>query len=367
MSQTTKSNQNRQQTQQQQAPAESNLPVINPPRLPWHPGIKQQYGIDQGQWRSLVSAIYPNAETTESVILALSYCKSRNLDVMKRPVHIVAIWSTAENRMIESVWPGIGELRTTAHRTGSYAGKDETLFGDDIDVEVGSLSMTFPEWAQVTVYRIVQGQRVPFTGPKVYWLETYANKKRGDATPNQMWADRPRGQIEKCAEAAALRAAFPEEIGYCGEELERASKAVVPAAPQAPPKQTLDGLSDAYGSGNPPPKPQPQHQQQTQSQEPEQQQQQSQGESTSEPQAGQQQQSVTQPTGDAGKLDPQHPLKGLEQMIQVAGSSIVDINKARAIYTGDGSDDEFHAMANRLCDEAIAAVKSKRGERSNGS
>jgi len=37
--------------------------------------------------------------------------------------------------------------------------------------------------------------------------------KRDDYTPNAMWAKRTWGQIEKCAEAAALRAAFPEEIG----------------------------------------------------------------------------------------------------------------------------------------------------------
>ena len=36
-----------------------------------------------------------------------------------------------------------------------------------------------------------------------------------------MWLKRPRGQIEKCAEAAALRSAYPEEIGneYVPEEM----------------------------------------------------------------------------------------------------------------------------------------------------
>lgn len=40
--------------------------------------------------------------------------------------------------------------------------------------------------------------------------------------PNTMWAKRPRGQIAKCAEAQALRKAFPEAIGSLptAEEME---------------------------------------------------------------------------------------------------------------------------------------------------
>ncbi len=37
--------------------------------------------------------------------------------------------------------------------------------------------------------------------------------KKKDGSPNKMWKQRPYGQIGKCAEAAALRRAFPEEIG----------------------------------------------------------------------------------------------------------------------------------------------------------
>ena len=40
--------------------------------------------------------------------------------------------------------------------------------------------------------------------------------------PNHVWERRPDGQLEKCAEAAALRRAFPEELGneYTAEEME---------------------------------------------------------------------------------------------------------------------------------------------------
>lgn len=198
------------------------LPAIREPRLPYHPAVEQRFGIDVSSWRALVESIFPGATTVESVILALSYCKARKLDVFKRVVHIVPIWSKEKGCMVDTIWPGIGELRTTAFRTGEYAGRGETEFGPDVSKKLGSVEMTFPEWARVSVFRMVKGVRVEFAGARVYWEETYATVKRNDDTPNDMWQTRPRGQIDKCAEAAALRAGFPEEIGcdYIPEEVQ---------------------------------------------------------------------------------------------------------------------------------------------------
>ena len=38
--------------------------------------------------------------------------------------------------------------------------------------------------------------------------------------PTDMWVKRPHGQLLKCAKAASLRAAFPEEADYTAEEME---------------------------------------------------------------------------------------------------------------------------------------------------
>ena len=169
-------------------------------------------------WKVIKETIYPGA-TDESALMVFDYCKVRNLDVLKHPVHIVPIYDSKKKTMVDTVWQGISELRTTAMRTGEYAGCDETIYGRDITQKVGNIEITFPEWAQVTVYRMVAGQRVPFHGGKVRWLETVSTTKEGN--PNSMWKQRPYGQLEKCAEAAALRKAFPEELGneYCAEEM----------------------------------------------------------------------------------------------------------------------------------------------------
>lgn len=192
------------------------------PRLPYHPALEERFQIDRGQWKVLVEATFPSAETVDAVVMALSYCKARNLDVFKKPVHIVPVYDSKRRQMVETVWPGIAEIRTTAMRTQQYAGCDAIEWGPEITRDLDGVSMTFPEWGRLTVYRLLAGVRCPFVGPQVYWLESYATAKRDTAMPNTMWRKRPSGQLEKCVEAAALRKAFPEELGgvYAAEEME---------------------------------------------------------------------------------------------------------------------------------------------------
>ena len=198
--------------------------VFAPSRLPWHDAIEEKFsdiGVTKATWKALTDAVFPNAQSVDSVVLALSYCMARKLDPFKRCVHIVPMWSKEKGALVDTVWPGIAELRTTAFRTGSYAGKDAAEFGPDETDTVGKLEITYPTWCQITIYRRLGSNICKFVGPMVYWRETYASVKRGDETPNSMWTKRTRGQLEKCAEAAALRAAYPEEIGneYAAEEM----------------------------------------------------------------------------------------------------------------------------------------------------
>lgn len=207
-----------------------NVPAIIEARLPCDAEAARQYGVEPGQWRVLVESVWPSARTAAAVFLALDYCRSRKLDPFKRPCHIVPMWNSTLRKEVETVWPGISDIRTTAARTTEYAGADETIFGDETTEtfegkthqgEKLSATVTFPTWARITVYRIIKGQRVPFPGPRVIWKETYSQSK-GTPVPNARWQRAPYQMIEKCAEAAALRKAFPEELGstYAAEEME---------------------------------------------------------------------------------------------------------------------------------------------------
>lgn len=213
-----------QHMEQQEHQSQGEVAIFQPPRLPYHPAVEERFHVDKGQWKVLVEAIFPSAKSVDAIVMALSYCQSRKLDVMKRPVHIVPMYDSARGGYVETVWPGISELRTTASRTKGYAGVDEAEFGATIKKKFTgrtkvngqwtdqAVEVEFPEWCRLTVYRIVDGQRCKFVGPKVKWEETYAAIGASDI-PNKMWQKRTEGQLEKCAEAAALRRAFPEELG----------------------------------------------------------------------------------------------------------------------------------------------------------
>lgn len=185
---------------------------MNDQQLAW----LEKNEITTAEWKTLNSSLFPGARP-ESLVLYMNYCRARKLDPMKKPAHIVPMSvkdaQTGKYEWRDVVMPGIYEYRTTAARTGRYAGQDDVVFGEDIELDgniYGRGGQIVPLFAKVTVYRIVEGIRCPFTGT-AYFTETCATKKDGGL--NAMWSKRPRGQLAKCAEADALRKAFPDELG----------------------------------------------------------------------------------------------------------------------------------------------------------
>ena len=156
----------------------------------------------------LQTSLYPGA-AIGSVKMVLGYCKAAGLDPMQKPVHIVPMWDKNIKAMRDVIMPGIGLYRTNAARTGQYAGVTEPDFGPDITENIGGTQITFPAWCRVTVKRLLGNQVVEFAA-KEFWKENYATAAKDSAAPNAMWKKRPYGQIAKCAEAQALRKAFPE-------------------------------------------------------------------------------------------------------------------------------------------------------------
>jgi phage recombination protein Bet len=212
-------------------PAQSTLPA----RLPMPAEIQ-----DLALWKILTSVIFPAAKDPATIILALRYCERRGLDVLKKPVNIVPVWNRALGRSVETIWPSITETEITASRSKQWAGLDAPVFGPaETRTFVGKtqISVSFPLWAERTVYRLIAGERRAFT-ERAHWLESYGRDGGSDA-PNYMWAKRPFDQLAKVAKAAALRAAFPEESD--GPTDAEADGMIIPGEDIAPPPaKTID-------------------------------------------------------------------------------------------------------------------------------
>lgn len=207
----------------------------------------------------LQSSLYPGA-SVPSIKMVLGYCRAAALDPMQKPVHIVPMWDSKAGAMRDVVMPGIGLYRTQAARSGQYAGVTDCEYGPDITESIGGVEITYPQWCRVAVKRsLPSGQIVEFAA-REFWKENYAVKggKEKSIAPNAMWQKRPYGQIAKCAEAQALRKAFPE-FGAAptademeGREFEPAEKVVSEAPefyPDAAFTKNLPSWTDLIESG----------------------------------------------------------------------------------------------------------------------
>ena len=160
--------------------------------------------------------LFPGANPS-SVLLVWDYCKARKLDPLKKPCHIVPMQvkdaRTGEYSWRDVVMPGIYEYRTTANRTGEYMGHSRPEYGPAYEY----LGVTAPEWCALTVYRWNARSQSKCEYPvQVFFREvaaTVRDKKSGKPALNSRWTHAPIQMMTKCAEAAGLREAFPDELG----------------------------------------------------------------------------------------------------------------------------------------------------------
>lgn len=228
-----------------------NLSVMDDPAYAGLPAEVKKYGLSGNQWRTLKESLYPGARN-ESILSVVAYCRARGLDPMKKPCHIVPMQvkdaKTGQYDWRDVVMPGIYEIRTTAIRTGTYLGLSPFRYGPDIEY----LGVTAPEWVEVTAYRSVHGHKAEFPH-RVRFTEAVATTGGRNGKPvvvNSMWSKRPYGQLEKCAEAGALRKAFPDDIGgeMTADEMEGHGQFIEGTAVEVKPASRLEEVKALLGA-----------------------------------------------------------------------------------------------------------------------
>ena len=206
------------------------------PRSAALPEPVSRRGISEGEWRTLFN-LFPGGHA-DSVLLVWDYCKARGLDPMKKPCHIVPMkYKDPQGnwKWRDVVMPGIYEYRITAQRTGLYLGHSAPEYGEEIEYA----GVTAPKWCAMTFYRFnpKAGERVPFP-VKVWFAEvcgTYVDRETKKDVANDRWSRAPVQMLTKCAEAAGLREAFPEEFGGESTAEEMAGRTIASSEPSVEP------------------------------------------------------------------------------------------------------------------------------------
>ncbi|MDF2916594.1 MAG: hypothetical protein K0S70_811 [Microbacterium sp.] len=151
----------------------------------------------------------------------LHTCERTGLDPLARQIYCIGRFGS--DGLEWSIQTGIDGFRVVAERSRQYAGQDEpewlTESGQWVPAFVKAVHGEHPLAARIRVYRHDWDR--PMTGIAT-WDEYAQTKRNGDLTA--MWAQRGPGQLAKCAEALALRKAFPQDLSgvYTDEEMDAA-------------------------------------------------------------------------------------------------------------------------------------------------
>lgn len=184
---------------------------------------KQALQVKGSPWTpeqiSLIQRTVARGATVDELGLFFNIAKRAGLDVFTKQVHFVKrkVWNNDKKSYDEvgTTQTGIDGYRAIADRSGNYAGSDDAIFDSEIELH--------PQKAMVTVYRIVGGQRCAYTA-SARWSEYAPINPKTNEIMGQ-WKKMPYLMLAKCAEALALRKAFPNDLSglYTEEEMEQAN------------------------------------------------------------------------------------------------------------------------------------------------
>lgn len=183
---------------------------------------------DQSFWSEDQALVLRQAGVDDDVTHAeltsfLHLCQRTGLDPFSRQIYLIGRFDSRAGRKVFTPQTGIDGYRVVRdrviERTHGSLSYDDFLWcganGDWKDVWLDD--STPPVAAKVTVYR--DGGKFSAVARFSEYVQT---KKGGEAVG--LWSKMPSGQLAKCAEALALRKAFPQDLAgvYTAEEMAQA-------------------------------------------------------------------------------------------------------------------------------------------------
>lgn len=180
---------------------------------------EDQTSFTPDQMTALESLGVQGAQPAE-VAMFFDQCQRTGLSPWARQIYMIGRWDGRLGRQKYQVQVSIDGLRLVAERTEQYEGQTEPQWcGPDGVWRDVWLDPQPPSAARVGVWR--EKFRQPAYG--VARLAAYMPMTK-QGQPQGLWRTMPDVMLAKCAEALALRKAFPMELSglYTGDEMQQA-------------------------------------------------------------------------------------------------------------------------------------------------
>lgn len=152
--------------------------------------------------------------TDDELALFLYQAERLGLDPLSRQIHFVKRWDSSQQKYVGAIQIGIDGFRVIASRTGRYRPDEEApRFTYDEAGNLRSAKVRVWKWHDLTQ------QWYPVEAEAIF--NEYAQRLK-DGTLQSNWQRMPHVLLAKCAEALAIRKAFPQDLSgvYVEEEVE---------------------------------------------------------------------------------------------------------------------------------------------------
>lgn len=161
-----------------------------------------------------IKSMYCKGLSDEEITVFMHICARTKLDPFARQIYAVPRWDSKTGKNIMSIQTGIDGYRLIAERTGKYSPGKEPVFQYDQNNKLRSATAFVKKMTDDGTWHEVAATA---------FFHEYCQKKK-DGSPTQFWLNMGHTMIAKCAEALALRKAFPGDLSgvYTEDEMKQA-------------------------------------------------------------------------------------------------------------------------------------------------